>query len=98
MVKVVKWSPQAQNQLIKAYNYILLKSFQSAEKVKHDILVSTRKLPDTPELYPPDKYRKDNDGSFRAYELHHYRIVYQVTKNSIIIVRVRHTKMEPKIY
>ena len=49
-------------------------------------------------MYPPDKYRKNNDGSFRAYELHRYRIAYRVTEKEIIIVRVRHTGMEPKQY
>ena len=66
--------------------------------MKADILVSTRKVADNPEMYPPDKYRKNNDGSFRAYELHHYRIAYRFTEKEIIIVRVRHTSMEPKLY
>lgn len=38
------------------------------------------------------------DGSFRANELHSYRIAYRITENEIIIVRVRHTSMEPKSY
>jgi plasmid stabilization system protein ParE len=73
-------------------------SYQNAEKVKADILTSTRKLAAHPEIYPPDKYRKNNNGSFRAYELHHYRIAYQITEKEIIIVRIRHTSMEPKSY
>jgi plasmid stabilization system protein ParE len=98
MVREVRWPPSAQHQLEKAYRYILLDSYQNAEKVKADILSSTRKLAANPEMYPPDKYRKNNDGSFRAYELHRYRIAYRVTKKEIIIVRVRHTSMEPKEY
>jgi plasmid stabilization system protein ParE len=49
-------------------------------------------------MYPADKYRKNNDGSFSANELHHYRIAYRFTEKEIIIVRVRHTSMEPKQY
>lgn len=98
MVREVRWPPRAQKQLSKAYQYISIDSYQNAEKVKKDILASTRNLAVTPEMYPPDKYKKNNDGNFRAYELHHYRIAYQVTKNEIIIVRVRHTSMEPKSY
>lgn len=82
----------------KLIKYILKHSYQNAEKVKNDILNSTRKLAEHPEIYPPDKYRKNNDGSFRAYELHHYRIAYRITENEIVIVRVRHTKMEPADY
>jgi plasmid stabilization system protein ParE len=98
MVRKVVWSPRAMQQLEKAYEYILKDSFQNAEKVREDILDSTRKIVNHPEIYAPDKYRKNNDGSFRAYELHHYRIAYQITTDKIIIVRVRHTKMEPRQY
>ncbi len=98
MVKKVIWPLHSQKQLAKAYEYILPDSYQNAEKVKADILASTRKLPDNPEIHPPDKYRENNDGSFRAYELHHYRIGYRITEKEIIIVRVRHTGMEPKKY
>ncbi len=98
MVREVRWPYQAQSQLAKAYAYILRDSHQNAGKIKNDILASTRKLATSPEIYPIDKYRRSNDGSFRAYELHHYRIAYQVTEKEIIIVRVRHTSREPQGY
>jgi hypothetical protein len=50
-------------------------SLQSAEKVKKEIVQIAKDLVKNPQFYPPDKYRHNNDGSFRAYELHHYRIV-----------------------
>jgi plasmid stabilization system protein ParE len=98
MVRKVIWPPTAQKQLTKAYEYILSRSVQNAEKVKQDILASTRRLPANPEIHPADKHRKNNDGSFSAYEIHRYRIAYRVTSKEIIIVRVRHTGMEPKQY
>lgn len=98
MVKEIRWPLQVQKQLAKAYQYILQDSYQNAEKVKKNILSSTFTLAANPEMYPLDKYRKDNDGSFRAYELHRYRIAYQIKKNEIVIVRVRHTSLEPKQY
>jgi len=98
MVKKIIWPLSTQKQLTKAYKYILKDSYQNAEKVKASILASTRKLTDSPDVHPPDKYRKNNDGSFRAYELLHYRIAYRITEKEIIIVRVRHTSMEPRKY
>jgi len=98
MVKEVIWSRTAAQQLEKVYKYILSDSYQNAQKVKDDILASTNKLPSYPEMYPLDKYRTSNDGSFRAYEIHHYRIAYHVTEKEIIIIRVRHTSMEPLLY
>ncbi len=98
MVREVRWPLRAQDQLKKAYEHIVKDSYQNAENVKADILASTFKLATHPEIHPPDKYRKNNDGSFRAYELHRYRIAYRVTEQTIIIVRVRHTSQEPKSY
>jgi plasmid stabilization system protein ParE len=98
MVRKVIWPSAAQKQLAKVYEYISSRSYQNAEKVKLDIFDSIRRLSSNPEMHPADKYRKNNDGSFRAYELHHYRIAYRVTSKAIIIVRVRHTNMEPRKY
>ena len=48
-----------------------------------------------PHRYPLDKYMKADDGTFRAFELHHYRIRYGVTGDQIVIIQVRHTSMQP---
>ncbi len=98
MEKGVRWPAKTQRQLEKAYQYILLNSYQNAEKVKADVLASTRKLASNPEIHPPDKYKINNDGSFRAFELHCYRIAYRITETEIIITRIRHTSMEPNQY
>jgi hypothetical protein len=52
------------------------------------------RLPEQLEIHPPDKYRKNNDGSFRAYEIYRYRI----TDKEIIVVCIRDTSMEPGEY
>lgn len=98
MVREIKWPRSVQLQLEKAYQYIVENSFQNAEKVKADILSSIRMMASNPEIHPPDKFRKNNDGSFRAFEIHHYRVAYRVTEEAIIIVRIRHTGKEPKLY
>lgn len=83
----------------KALAYIKKDSVKNAEKVKREILASTRALADEPQRqHAPDKYRKNNDGSCRAYELHKYRISYFVSSAEIRIVRIRHTGQEPKEY
>lgn len=52
-------------------------------------------LKQNPEIYPLDKYRKNNDGTIRAFEVYSYRVAYQVTSSEIRILRVRHVKREP---
>jgi plasmid stabilization system protein ParE len=48
--------------------------------------------------YPSDKFRKDNDGTWRAFEKYHYRISYRVLEGEIRIVRMRHTSKSPLNY
>jgi plasmid stabilization system protein ParE len=45
-----------------------------------------------------EKYKRNNDGSFRAFELHRYRITYRIRNNEIRIIRIRHTKRTPLGY
>jgi plasmid stabilization system protein ParE len=88
----------AKLQLRFAYEYILKDSPQNAEKFRSKILTSIKELIENPEKYPPDKYKINNDGSFRAYEIYKYRITYQVSEDQILVIRIRHTKMNPLEY
>ncbi|MDQ2864181.1 MAG: type II toxin-antitoxin system RelE/ParE family toxin, partial [Bacteroidota bacterium] len=81
-----------------AYNYIIKDSFQNGQIVRDEILALTINLVNHPEKYPLDRFKKNNDGSFRAFEIHHYRISYRILKSQIIIVRLRHTSMSPLLY
>ena len=92
------WPLIPKQQLHEAYDHIKRESLQNADKVRYAIVAATLELSDHPNKHKTDKYKLNNDGSFRAFELFHYRVAYQVTDTEIIIVRVRHTRMEPKGY
>lgn len=92
---VIVWQKLALKQLNKGYNYIKKESPQTAKKVREDIFDKVEHLKYNPKIYPLDKYRKNNDGTIRAFEVYSYRIAYQITKYEIRILRVRHTKREP---
>ena len=51
-----------------------------------------------PEKFPLDKYKINNDGSYRAFEKHRYRVAYRVLETEIKIITIRHTSMEPIEY
>ena len=85
-------------QFNEAIKYISRDSLQNAEKVRRDILKKIDRLQTHPTLYNPDKYKRENDGNFRAFEMHRYRISYYVSPIEIRILRIRHTGMEPKEY
>lgn len=94
----VVWSKLAGKQLKNAYDNIKEDSLQSAEKVRLEILQKAREIGKDPERYPLDKYRKNNDGSVRAFEKHRYRIAYQITRKEIRIIRMRSTYRLPLKY
>ncbi len=89
---------EAKAQLRRAYQYINKDSVQNAEKVKSKILASLKTLIKNPEKYPPDKYKINNDGTFRTFDLYKYRITYHISDEQITVIRIRHTKMNPLEY
>jgi plasmid stabilization system protein ParE len=90
----ITWSKSSLKQFEAAINYIAECSIQNAEKVRKEILEKIERLILYSEIYSPDKYKTNNDGSYRAFELHRYRIAYRIKENEILIFRVRHTSRE----
>ena len=97
-VRKVRWSDEAKRQLKSAHEYIKKDSAKNAAKVRDEITAVTRKLPIQPEIYSLDKYKTENDGSYRAFEKHRYRVAYRVLLTEIWILRIRHTSMQPLLY
>ena len=67
MVKIV-WRKLALQQLKEAYDYIKEDSLQSAENVRKEIFSATNNLKYNPKIDPLDKYRKNCDGTIRAFK------------------------------
>jgi plasmid stabilization system protein ParE len=85
-------------QLRLAYLHIRQDSPKNAEKVRTEIIKMCRELARNPRRYGADRYKSDNDGSFRAFEHFNYRIAYYVDEHEVVIVRMRHSGMEPLLY
>ncbi|MBA2499966.1 MAG: type II toxin-antitoxin system RelE/ParE family toxin [Chitinophagaceae bacterium] len=86
MALSIKWNNRTISQLNEAIEYIEIDSPVNAEKLKKDILLTIDGLLQHPEKYNPDKYKAKNDGSFRAFELHHYRVSYRYKGTEIRII------------
>lgn len=91
---VTVWTSKASDELKKAFKYIHEDSPTNAKKVISVLLDIADKIAKQPEMFPPDKYKKNNDGNWRAFEKYRYRI----TKDAIHIVRMRHTSQSPLYY
>jgi len=94
----IRWDKTALLYFSEAIGYIRKDSAQNADKVKNDILSMIRALASSPEIHAPDKYKQNNSGHYRAFELNRYRIAYLVKDDEIIIARIRHTSQEPEVY
>lgn len=92
------WDKYAAAQFAAAIDHIMLDSLANAEKVHNAFSEKIEELLSRPERHPADKYKKQNDGSYRVFELHHYRISYHVAEGAITITRVHHTSMRPLDY
>lgn len=87
MVKLqrkIVWDKSAYTSLQAAYEFIKSTSVTGAEKVREEILKIVKSLPNHPEKYPIDKFRKDNNGSYRAFEKYSYRVEYKISRKQII--------------
>jgi len=94
----IDWDRQALRQFNKAILLIAEESVQNAENVQADIIEKIEALLPNPERYPLDKYKRDNNGNYRAFDLHRLRIAYFVGIDVIRVLRVRHTSREPQGY
>jgi plasmid stabilization system protein ParE len=94
----ITWDKQALHYFRDAIGYIRQDSPKNAEKVKKEVLEKIKELSKRPEIHYPDKYKTNNNGNYRAFELHRFRVGYLVKEDEIIIARIRNTNQEPLDY
>ena len=94
----VLWNDTAIRHVRNIYDYIQEQSLQNASKVVDEILAATESLKTNPERFAADKYKKNNDGSFRYFEIYQYRVAFRIHNAHIRILRVRSTDQEPLPY
>lgn len=76
MERVIVWNKRPSKFLVQALKRISEDSLLQAERVEDAILTSIKDLVQNPERYPPDKFKKNNSGNFRAFEKLSFRIAY----------------------
>lgn len=92
----IRWSKLAIKQLMNAIQYLEDNGYPDyADQVEMHILAKVKSLENNFDLYQKDRLKRNNDGSFYAVEIEHYRISYQKLPNQIRILRIRHTSRRP---
>jgi plasmid stabilization system protein ParE len=93
----VIWDDEAKASLRSIYNYI--KNRQSTEqaiKVRDEIKDLAKSLGFMPHKYTEDPFLKDEDGDNRFKVIWSYKIVYEITREYVIILDVFHTSRDPQ--
>ncbi len=98
MVRKIVWDKEAILQMEEIFEYLKERSLQSANKVRKSIKETVQELPKHPEIYPLDRFKKDDNNEHRAFEKYSYRVTYRVKEKEIRILRVRHTSRMPLEY
>lgn len=80
------------------HHYIANDSVQQADKVLDAIEAIVDKLPAQPTHYTPDKFRRINDGTYRAFIKYDCRAAYRAPRSQLRIILVRHTRRTPFYY
>jgi len=96
-MKIV-WSAAARNQLVKAISRIKEDSPQKAELVREAILEKINTAGDHPSRFPLDRFKLNNQGDYRAFETHSFRISYQYLQDELRILFVPHIHQRPKYH
>ena len=92
----IKWNKLAVKQLMDAIQYLEdNEQYAYAEKIEKEILAKILSLPQTAKIYQPDRLKKNNDGSFHAFEVDRYRISYRKLPKEIRVLRIRHSSRRP---
>jgi plasmid stabilization system protein ParE len=95
---IITWDEDARLYFKAAIKFIKKESAQGAEKVRLEILNTIDSLPTNPLIFEEDRFKFSNDSTYRAFVVYHYRITYKINKDSILILRIRHTSQEPLEY
>lgn len=92
----IKWNKLAVKQLMEAIQYLEDNNLSVfAEKIEKEILTKIKLLPQNSTIYQADRLKRNNDGTYYAFEVNRYRISYRKIKKEIRILRIRHSSRRP---
>lgn len=90
------WDNEAKKSLQNIYNYIKgRESIEVAKKVRNKIFTQAKSLHDFPEKFEREHHLEDEVGNFRYKVIWSYKIIYEVTEESIFILDIFHTSRNP---
>ena len=94
----VEWRNEATIHFYEILEYLEKESEKAVSIVGNAILDEIESLIIFPTNHPPDRFKKNTTGNFRAFVIYSYRISYLIENDIVYILRIRHTSREPLEY
>lgn len=93
----VLWDKKAEENLKDIYRYILENDAEEAAFNVWDRLIELAgTLGNNPQKFPIEPYLENEAEEYRSVAQWSYKLIYEVTDTSVIIVDVFHTSQHPK--
>jgi len=97
-IRPVLWDKKAEENLEDIYEYLRTekKSEEAALNVWNTLLRTAGELGTYPRKYSPEHYLEDEPEEYRSVSKWSYKIIYEVTEESVIIADIFHTSQSPQ--
>lgn len=89
--------PTAKESLHEIIQYIKKDSPSSARKVRRKLIEIAKSLKELPERFSQEEYLIDKAGNYRSVTQWHYKIIYKVLDDEVLILRFMNTSRNPEL-
>lgn len=89
--------PTAKESLQEIVKHIKQDSPTAAIKVRKTLLEKAKSLKELPERFSREPFLIDKPGNYRSVTVWHYKIVYKILDDEIVILKFFHTSQDPEV-
>jgi plasmid stabilization system protein ParE len=94
-IKII-WDDEAKRSLRSIYDYIKKReSTRVASRIRKEIVEQAKSLVVFSERFQKEPYLKDEPGNFRYKVIWSYKVIYEITPETIFILDIFHTSRDP---
>ena len=89
--------PSAKESLYDIIEHIKKDSPIAATKVRKKLIDTAKSLKELPERFSREEYLLGKPGNYRSVALWHYKIVYKILDDEVVLLRFIHTSRDPEL-
>ena len=89
--------PAAKESLRDIIDYIKKDSPSAAIRVRKKLITKAKSLRELPERFSSEPFLMNKPGNYRSVAQWHYKIIYKVLDDEVLILRFMHTSRDPDI-